>query len=320
MGLAVKFPFPLPPEGGAVLAVGENSLDFVAALSTEPVVAAKHVLNGFDRFVGGQAATAAVTCSRQGVDARYFGVFGDDEAGALVRAHLTGEGVEVVAIERPGARSRVAMILVDSTGERTVYEYRDSRLALEEPSVVTSAVAGAKALLVDATDIKVAIAAASAARAAGIPTVIDIDRVTPDAHRLLALIDVIVVPEPFLLAFTGAGTVGDGLVRIRKEFLPALVVATLGPAGSLALAAGREIRTPGFQVAAVDTTGAGDAFRGGLVSAWVRAGQDAQLEETLAAANATAALNCRAVGAQTALPARSDVEDLLTQTGVFRSN
>ena len=316
----VRVPLVLPRDGEVdVLAVGENSLDIVAVDSRAPVLAAKHILKSLDRYVGGQAATAAVTCARQGLRAGYVGAFGNDEFGAVVRARLVAEGVTVIGLERPGASSRAAVIVVDPAGDRTVYEYRDPRLGLDDLGPVTAAVTRARVVMLDATDMRVAIAVATAARAAGIPTVIDIDRVTAETPSLLRLIDFIVAPEAFVLAASGADSVGAGLAALAAEFAPSLAVATLGSEGSLALAGGREIRTPGFQVPVADTTGAGDAFRGGLVSAWVGRGNDADLAEVLAAANATAALNCRAVGAQTSLPTRAEVDILVTKAGGSRS-
>jgi sugar/nucleoside kinase (ribokinase family) len=121
-------------------------------------------------------------------------------------------------------------------------------------------------------------------------------------HELLRLVPVIIVPESFLPEFAGVATPGDALQRMDAEFQPAVVVVTLGPEGSLARFEGREIRTEALVVEAVDTTGAGDAFRGGFVSAWLRSGAGAGIEVLLQQANAVAALNCRTVGAQAGLP------------------
>jgi sugar/nucleoside kinase (ribokinase family) len=90
-----------------------------------------------------------------------------------------------------------------------------------------------------------------------------------------------------------------------------MTVATLGSEGSLARFEGREIRTPAITVEVLDTTGAGDAFRGGLASAWLRAGNGAQVDQLLRYANAVAALNCRAVGAQAGLPTPTEVAGVL---------
>ncbi|MEO7190532.1 MAG: carbohydrate kinase family protein [Vicinamibacterales bacterium] len=311
----------LPSTGSVDIAVfGENSLDFVALESLDAPIAQKKTLRGFERHVGGQAATAAVACARQGVRVRYAGVFGTDDWGEVVRAQLAREGVSVAAIEHHQSASRIAVVIVDPAGERMVYEYRDPRLRLADPAPVVAAVSDSRILLLDATDLAVSIACAESARRAGIRTIVDVDRVAPETEALLRLIDVIIAPEAFVLAYSGAATVEAGLHEMFADLRPAVVVATLGPRGSVAVADELEVRTPGFVVSTVDTTGAGDAFRGGFASAWIRAGHDANLDALLDAANATAALNCRAVGAQTALPGLQEVQALVTESGSARSN
>ena len=79
---------------------------------------------------------------------------------------------------------------------------------------------------------------------------------------------------------------------------------------------GREIQTPGFRVPVVDTTGAGDVFRGGFIAGWLLAGGSRpQAEDILTYANAVAALKCGALGARTAIPDRPQVQHLLAETG-----
>ena len=68
----------------------------------------------------------------------------------------------------------------------------------------------------------------------------------------------------------------------------------------------------------VDTTGAGDAFRGGFVAAWLEAGAAAEADELLRFANAVAALNCRGLGAQAGLPGTDEVRRLLASTVLTR--
>ena len=63
----------------------------------------------------------------------------------------------------------------------------------------------------------------------------------------------------------------------------------------------------------VDTTGAGDAFRGGFISAWLATDGSGDVAELLRYANAVAALNCRGLGARGGLPTRSDVRKLLAE-------
>jgi sugar/nucleoside kinase (ribokinase family) len=94
------------------------------------------------------------------------------------------------------------------------------------------------------------------------------------------------------------------------EFGAGLVCVTLGEQGSLARCGGREFRTPAFPVECVDTTGAGDAFRGGFAAACLRS-PDGDVEDMLTYANAVAGLNCRRLGARGGMPTAGEVEQLL---------
>jgi sugar/nucleoside kinase (ribokinase family) len=60
----------------------------------------------------------------------------------------------------------------------------------------------------------------------------------------------------------------------------------------------------------VDSTGAGDAFRGGFAAACLRE-PNGDVEDVLAYANATAALNCRVLGGRGGLPTAEEVDCLL---------
>lgn len=110
--------------------------------------------------------------------------------------------------------------------------------------------------------------------------------------------------------------------ELRHKYPAALVVVTLGASGAVAWDGVREVQSRGFVVDVVDPTGAGDAFRAGWLTAWLDAGPTgpARLPALLDFANATAALNCRAVGAQGGLPSRPEVLSLLTDSTVRRSN
>lgn len=304
-------PPPAQAKAVDVVCLGESSLDFVAVVDSFPAPDAKVIASTFQAMPGGQAATAAVTCARQGWRTRYVGCLGADAWGDTISSSLTWEGVALSVIRRPEARSRTAVIIVESaSGRRTIVEHRDTRQRIGRDEVDPAVLTSGRVLLVDATDPEASTVAAAAARAAGIPTVVDADRQGPDVDALFAEIDVLMVSASFASSSEGpAGT----LRKLTARFRPALAVMTLGAEGSLALAGGRELRTPAPDVPVVDTTGAGDAFRGGFASAWLRFGPEADVRVLLQHANATAALNCGAMGAQGGLPKRELVDALVTR-------
>jgi sulfofructose kinase len=306
-----------------VITFGENSIDVLATVPHWPGPDEKLELLNLVTLPGGQAATAAVACARLGCRTQYLGVFGDDEHGRLVERAIEAEGVDTTACLQAEAPNRAAYIVIDpSAGTRAVLWRRDSALKWPDPFPFADVVAQSRSLLVDTTDLDAAVAAASAARAASIPVIVDVDTSIPGVDRLLAQVDVIVAAEGFAQAHTGASSLGSAMRKLRGEYPASLVVVTLGAAGAVAWDGMQELRSPGFVVDVLDPTGAGDAFRAGFLTAWLDTDrtESESLSDVLDFANATAALNCRAVGAQRGLPSRPEVLGLLTDSAVRRSN
>ncbi len=320
----MTFELTLPAPGSRafdVVTFGENSLDHLAVFSAWPVPDGKAALQDLREAPGGQAATAAVACARLGCRARYVGVFGDDRQGSDVRAAMAKAGVDVVPVIRAGARSRSAIILVDAAGRRSVLEQRDPRLALTDGEVEPAVFQSGRVLLVDTTDIRAAKRAAQAAREAGTRVIVDVEGPVPGLEGLVELADVVIAAAQPAAAYGGepaAAYESEGAAAYAgaaADRHDRLVVTTLGAAGSVARYQGREIRTPAFNADVVDTTGAGDAIRAGFTVAWLLSGDGANLQILLEYASAVGALNCRALGAQTALPTRSEVDRLLACNG-----
>jgi len=297
-----------------LLALGANSIDLLTLVDPFPVPNGKQPMAGFAEVPGGEAATAAVTVVRLGFTARYIGRFGGDRFGRMGLASLAEEGVDIGgAVTTASAASQFAIILVEvTTGERSVIYRREPGIALQPEDLPPAAAAAARVLLADGHAIPAAIAAATAARVAGTPTVLDLDEVTPGLDRLIALSDIVFAAAGLPERLTGRAGTGAALAAIQRDSGAAIVGVTLGPEGSLTLVGGREIHTPGFAMEVVDTTGAGDAFRGGFIGGWLARGDGAALEDVLRFAHAVAALSCRGLGARSALPRRPDVESLLS--------
>jgi sulfofructose kinase len=295
-----------------VVGFGLDSVDLLAVVAEHPAVNSKQRLQRVVRLPGGQIATAMTTCAKLGWRASYVGTFGGDDLGALSRDSLLEAGVYIGNSRTvPGATNHFSIILVDArTGDRTVLWDRHPDLAWDPEAVPRAAVTAGRMLLVDCQETAAATQAARYAREAGVPTVVDVERVRPGIAELLNQIDVIIAAQDFPSELTGHEDLGRALAAMADEFRASLVCATLGEHGSLARCGGLEIRTPAFQVDCVDSTGAGDVFRGAFIAACLRSA-DAEIEDVLEYANAVAALNCRALGARGGIPTPREVDELL---------
>jgi sugar/nucleoside kinase (ribokinase family) len=315
----MRIPFRIPAAAEKrfdVAGFGLNSVDLVTVVAEYPASNTKQRLQRFARLPGGQIATAMATCARLGWRSRYIGSFGDDDLGAMSKESLTSVGVDISAARTViGATNQFAVILVDGrSGDRTVLWDRHPALATDPADIPRDAVTSGRLLIVDCHETAAATQAARYAREAGVPTIIDVEKVRPGIADLLQNIDVIIAAQEFPAALTGHEDPGRALEAIGREFGAAIVCSTLGKDGSLAWCNGREIRTRAFAVDCVDSTGAGDAFRGAFAAACFR-GPDDELEDVLSYANAVAALNCRALGSRGGIPTAAEVERLLTRVG-----
>jgi len=256
-------------------------------------------------------ATAALGLARLGLRVAWAGAVGGDAAADAVLAPLHTAGVDLADVRHvAGGRTRRALVRVEvASGERWVHPERDPRVGLEAGDLARERIAGARVLLVDTEDPEASIAAAYHARTAGVATVLDADAVFPGLERLLVHIDFPIVSR--LLAETlGDGSAWKGL-RVLAAGNPRLAVVTLGAEGCIATARGAAsvLESPAFEVAVRDTT---DAFRAGFIWALLAGRGD---EALLRTANAVAALNSTALGAQAGLPTRDRVETFLVAGG-----
>ena len=260
---------------------------------------------------GGPVATALVALARLGVPVGYLGVLGDDRDGHAAYAALAGEGVAMQhVVVQAGGRMPVCMVLVEEgSGRRAIFCYRG---ALEDYALTDAARADlrrARILHIDGHSVGAVEEAAALVHAAGGSVVFDANRPRPHIERFLACTDILIGASTFPQAMTGIADLAEASRRLMA-FGPRLVVTTLGPAGCFCYTQAEQFDAPGFRVAALDTTGAGDAFHGGFIYGLL---QGWPLRQTARFANAVAALNCRQLGGRRGQPTLAEVERFLLQ-------
>lgn len=293
-----------------VVGVGASCVDLVCRLPVFPEAGgarAKLRVQSQTRACGGQTATALATCASLGLRTAYLGVVGDDEDGRRIRRELTERGISVDHMVVRPSPTATATILIDTTGDRIVLWQRDAALSYPPDQLPREVIAAARLLHVDDVDEPAAIEAARLARAAGIPVTCDIDHVTPATDELLQFISHPVLAEAVPLELTEETDQERALRRLRLRHGGRLVV-TLGDKGALALDGDTLLAVPAFRVSTVDTTGAGDVFRGGYIYAILNGWP---LATALRFANAAAAVSCTKLGAMGGVPTPSEIQALL---------
>jgi sulfofructose kinase len=291
-----------------VVGLGENSVDLVYRVPQLAGAGQKVRVTSCRRLLGGQVATTLCTCAALGLRTRYIGAFGTDDHGKLIRSELEQRGVDTSRAHVRYAPNRHAVILVDDrTGERTVIWQRDPSLALRPDDLSLEAMTGARVLHVDNVDEETAIAAARLGREAGMIVTTDIDQVTDRTAELIAAATFPILAERVPQALTGQAN-PDQALRALRHLHAGMLCVTLGPRGSMLLAGDELFEAPALKVTAVDTTGAGDVFRGALIYALLRGDRP---DVMLRFANAAAALSCTREGAIGGIPTLGEIDRVL---------
>ncbi len=309
----MQFPFVLSQDKEFdAVGFGTNAVDFLIRVPEYPDYDSKVELTEYVRAAGGEAATTTAGLRRLGLRTAYAGRFGDDDAGAIGWQSMLDDGVDMRFAERvAGAKTQIAFIIIDErTGERTVIWQRDRKLAYSAADAPIEAAIRTKILHFTPHDTEASLEMAKSAKAAGAIVSIDIDNVFDGVEAVLENVDILISSAGFPAKFLGVTDTRAAITELHARFGCSVTGVTLGAAGSLLLCGGSFVETPGYEVpgGCQDTTGAGDAFRVGLLFGLLT-GQS--VEDSARAANAVAALKCRQLGARTALPTQIELETFL---------
>lgn len=258
-------------------------------------------------FGAGMASAAAASVARLGGRTGIWARIGDDEAGVRWRADLAAEGVDVSAVRVvPGRRTAVSTIIVDAAGERLIVPFYDPELSRAPDWLPLSTLAGAGAVLVDTRWPEGAAAALDAARAAGVPAILDADVADPAVLAdLAARADHVVCSEPGLALLQPDGGIESLAARLPQA---RVVCVTLGAAGVDWIADGTPGHLAAFKVDAVDTLSAGDVFHGAYALAIA---ERRSVAKAMRFAAAAAAIKVTRFGGRLGAPTRDEVETML---------
>jgi len=309
----MKFPFDLPKNKlFDVVGFGTNAVDFLIRVPAYPPYTSKIELSDYVQAAGGEIATTMVGLRRLGLKTAYVGRFGDDREGDFGLRTLRDEAVDIRFAEQiAGAKTQIAFIVIDErNGERTVIWHRDKMLAYEEKDAPVEASALGKILHFTPHDARACERMARKARAENTVVSIDADNVFDGINELLPQVDILISSIDFPEKLVGIKDQKKSLNEIKARFGCRIVGMTLGEKGSLILCENNFIETAGYAVpnGCQDTTGAGDAFRVGLLYGLIKG---ESIETSAQMANAVAALKCRSLGARTALPNKSELNEMI---------
>lgn len=273
------------------------------------------VLGGpFKMGPGGKGGNQAVAAARQGSTVYMVTKVGDDEFGSYARANFTKETINteyvfVDLVEATGA----ALIAVDDNGDNLIVVALGAcgTLTAEEVNQASQVIANSAVVLVQLeTSNEAVLATVALAKAYGVPVILNPAPYHEFPREILQDITYITPNETEASSLTGlkVETEADALQAAKVIYLMGVpnVIITMGKMGCYYYNGGESGKLyPSFEVQALDTTGAGDAFNGGLAFA-LASGQ--ALCDAIIHATAVAALSVTKVGTSPAMPTLEEVQ------------
>jgi ribokinase len=270
-----------------------------------------HVISEEGRIeVGGSAANFATQSSKLGVKTSLVSCIGDDEFGQIAVKEIAAAGVDtknLLVLEKQPTGifvfahnpSEERIVVVEPGANKFLEKHLFEEDVLVNSQVVH--VAGSFPMMIDrvadVTTTHGMILSLDPGRAGG----------NLDFDKILRRTDLLFLNQEELKEYFSINPTERSLRNFAKTF-PGIVVLKMGQKGAIATDGFEYCTSEVFEVDAVDTLGAGDAFAAGFVTAWMRA---ERIEQALNFANAVAALTITKAGAQKGQPKLDEVARLL---------
>ncbi len=296
-----------------ICVVGSTNVDLTFRAARLPAPGETLTGHGFHLGHGGKGANQAVMAARLGARATMVGKVGRDVFGDGALRNFRDHGVDTTYVLADAARpTGVASIVVDDAARNCILVVPGANAALTPQDVrdAAAAVESADVLLCQLeVPLETIQEALRIAKAAGVTTILNPAPAVPLSDELLRLADLCVPNESEIELLTGqpvatlAGAAAAGWDLLRRG--PKTVVVTLAERGGLVVTEQGAEHVPAFPADAVDTTGAGDAFLGGL---GVFLAEGLPLREAVRRASAVAALSVTRPGTQASFPTRAEAE------------
>lgn len=317
-----------------VVGLGMAGMDLLACVSKFPEPDSKIRTTDLTAMGGGNCANTLTAVRRLGLPTVIVSQTGDDVYGTAVREELIRDGIDTSHVTiHTNVSTAFSYVIVDTSAATRTCIATVPAHELDPDNLPLSVLDGASLVTLDGRHTLAAARFASVANARGVPVLLDVERERPYLRDVLPFADYIVTNKSFphtfspnarddaealraLLDACGAHFIirtegASGCTLLRRN-LPRVVGRSIGvnvQSDSFVFSGENEpyeiLKCDAWPVAqVVDTTGAGDAFIGGVAYSLATG---LPLEQMLCLASYVASAKLAAPGSRTGLPRREDV-------------
>lgn len=310
-----------------VVACGELLIDFTPVQQKE-----KPGSVVFEQNPGGAPANVLAALARFGKRTCFIGAVGNDAFGRFLQQTLSRQNIGTEGLVfTEEAPTTLAFVQLDETGDRSFHFYRNpgADIMLREEDVNEVLIAQAAIFHFGTLSLTHEPARSATWKAVEYakknkrlisfdPNIraslwADLEEAKAMALKGMEHADIVKLSEEELAFLLGSDDVVEATEFMLSEYDLQAVFVTLGEKGCFYRTRNHFGTVGGYQVTAIDTTGAGDAFAGGLLYQLLESGESMQdisqavLVDMVRFANAAGALTTTRTGAIPALPTQDEV-------------
>ena len=296
-------------KSGVIAVVGSAMMDLTAYADVLPEPGQTLAGQLFTTGFGGKGANQAVMAARCGAQVHFIGKLGTDVFGNAIADNFVKVGINSQFVDQSETPTGIAHISVDGNGENRIIIIPGANHEIE----ITRAVDAIDSIrdlsvVVAQCEIKqeVTLASFKAAKARGCITILNPAPFQPLSDELLELTDWLIPNESEFRELHGNLPTNDEILKSFRSGKSSIV--TLGSQGAVYISPDSQLTYVGAPtVAAVDTTGAGDAFVGTFAYS-LASGKDPVTAMTLGVK--VASLSVMRKGAQSSYPDQAEIATL----------
>lgn len=301
-----------------IVVIGSSNTDMILKMKNIPRPGETIIGGTFFTAHGGKGANQAVAAAKCGGNVSFLAKIGSDMFGDNAMLQYEESGIDIKNIMRDTeTASGIALIFVDGKGENAIGVASGSNAKLSPHDIhrLHNVISNASVVLLQLEiPLETIIAAVDIAHKKNIRIILNPapSQILPD--NLLEKISIITPNQTEAEQLTGipVANIEDALnageILLKKGVQCAII--TLGAKGALVITKEFFEVISSIKVTAVDTTAAGDTFNGALA---VELANGNNIRDAIRFANAAAALSVTRMGAQTSIPNRIEVEQLLSE-------
>ena len=300
-----------------ILVIGELNVDIVATgLRSVPEMGSEILAEKCELTLGGASAIFAAGMAKLGHRVTFFSHVGQDYFGDFCLRTLKQSGVPTRHVTRKADEKTGVTIALSGKRDRALVTYAGAVATFNADSINETVMSSQDHVHLTSYYLQTGLRPSFAlllrqAKASGLTTSFDPnsdprDKWDRNITAVLKYTDVLLVNEREAMKLTRSKTLNGALKTLGAKVHCAVIKR--GDRGATAIQNEEVFNDRGFRISAIDSTGAGDSFDAGFMSAYLR---KAPLAECLRMGNACGALSAMSVGGTTGQPTQQELQQFI---------